>query len=68
MALCEKCALYDKNYADLRRSFDDCIIIGKDKREKNFCSMYEDFIPLNITYDGADCPYFMPKERDNEQS
>ena len=68
MALCSKCANYDKKYTDFRRMFEDVVKIGGDKREKDFCIMYDDFIPLSITYDGADCPYFLAKEDANEQS
>ena len=63
MALCEKCKFYNRNYANMRKNYDDCIVIGEDKREKDFCMMYEDFIPLNITYEDADCPFFLPKEK-----
>lgn len=68
MALCSKCANYDKKYADLRRRYEDVVKIGGNKQEKDFCSMYEDFIPLNITYEDADCPFFFQKEDVNEQS
>ena len=69
MALCEKCEFYNRNYANLRKNFDDCEIIDGDKREKDYCMMYEDFIPLNITYEGADCPFFLKKEEsDGSQS
>ena len=62
MALCNRCVNYDKNYTEFRRKFEDVIKIGEDTKEKDFCSMYDDFIPLKITYDGAECPYFLPKE------
>ena len=64
MAFCNKCANYDKKYADFRKKFEDVIKIGGDKREKDFCVMYDDFIPLSITYDNADCPHFIPKEKE----
>lgn len=62
MALCEKCEFYNRNYANMRKNYDDCIVIVEDKREKDFCIMYDDFIPLNITYEDADCPFFLQKE------
>lgn len=62
MALCDNCLYYQKEYADFRKLYEDVIQINGDKREKDFCIMYDDFIPLKITYDGADCPYFLPKE------
>ena len=68
MALCSKCANYDTKYTDFRRMFEDVDKIGGDKREKDFCVMYDDFIPLNITYEDADCPYFLTREDENERS
>lgn len=62
MALCSKCANYDKKYTNFRRMYEDVLKIGGDKRKKDFCSMYDDFIPLKITYDNANCPYYEPKE------
>jgi hypothetical protein len=62
MAFCNKCVNYDKNYSEFRKLYEDVIKIDGDKREKDFCTMYDDFIPLKITYDGANCPYFLPKE------
>lgn len=62
MAFCNKCVNYDKNYSEFRKLYEDVIKIDGDKREKDYCIMYDDFIPLKITYDGADCPYFLPKE------
>ena len=28
MALCEKCEFYNRDYANMRKNYDDCIVIG----------------------------------------
>lgn len=68
MALCENCEFYNKDYAELRKNFDDCIIVGEDKREKDFCVMYEDFIPFEITYENKKCPHYMRRSYDESRS
>lgn len=68
MALCKRCVNYDKSYADLRKRFDDCVTVGGDQREKDFCMMYEDFIPLEITYENKECPFFMDRSDDGSQN
>ena len=62
MALCDKCALFDRSYNEFRSQYDDVIEIDGDKREKKYCVMYSNSIPQNITYNNGDCPYFTPKD------
>lgn len=68
MASCENCVFYSKSYADLRKSFDDCTPTSADEKEKDFCMMYEDFIPLEITYENKECPFFMDRSDDGSKN
>lgn len=65
MALCEKCANYDSNYADFRKKYDDYVIIKENQKEKDFCVMYEDYIPIGITYNNENCPYYIFRGNDH---
>lgn len=57
MALCDTCMFYNKQYDEFRQQYDD--VIDGENREKHFCTMYDDNIPLDITYKNADCPHYL---------
>lgn len=61
MALCDKCIFMQKEYDDFQRLYDDAVRDG-DTKENHFCPMYDDRIPQEIYYDGAECEYFSEKE------
>lgn len=63
MALCDTCAFYNKQIDEFRQQYDDTIIENADSRQKHYCPMYDDNIPLDISYNNGDCPYYQ-KEGD----
>ena len=65
MALCDNCEFYNKDYDIFRQTYDDCEVVNGDNREKHFCVMHDDFIPMNIAYDNGSCSYFVEKGAEN---
>lgn len=64
MALCDNCMLYNKQEDEFRQQYDDVVEIDGDKRQKHYCSMYDDNIPNKIFYENGDCPFHIPKDGD----
>ena len=64
MALCDTCLLYSKQYDEFRQRYND--VIDGDKKEKHFCTMYNDNIPHNIFYNNGECQYYNKKEPSDE--
>jgi hypothetical protein len=58
---CNKCAFYDKDYDELRRSGDD-VVIPNTPDVKHYCRMYEKFIDNDIVTDKKECQYFIQNE------
>ena len=64
MALCDNCMLYNKQEDEFRQQYDDVVEIDGDKRQKHYCSMYDDNIPYKIFYENGDCLFHIPKDGD----
>ena len=62
MASCKNCKIYRKEYDEFRQEFDDEIVVNDTNPPNHYCAMYDDNIPPDIFYNGADCPYYEPKQ------
>lgn len=58
MALCNSCVFYDKAYHEFVARYEDSDSEIDNKREKDHCRMYSDFIPYDITCENGNCRYY----------
>ncbi len=66
MAYCDRCVFWSDTYNELGQNTDDCIVIGEeDQPIKQFCVMYRDYIPFEISYKNAKCKWYMAKNNDS---
>lgn len=61
MALCGNCKIYNTKYDEFRQDWNDTITEPPAPNLPHHCIMYEDNIPDDIFYNGANCPFYEPK-------
>ena len=50
------------DYDEFRQGFDDTIKVDNSAPLNHYCVMYDDNIPPDIFYAGAECQYFISKD------
>ena len=59
MENCKRCIFYDKEYDELKQSWDDKVIIGQEQQTKHYCRMYDDPINPDIYTGKTPCEYLL---------
>ena len=66
MAYCDTCQFWNERINEFRLDYDDEIIIGDKSKPPKYCIMYDDRIPEAITYNNAECEFYLKREEETD--